>query len=123
MSALPLSAAELVQMRSTVSTYLAGTAVIQTYSSTADGSGGYTDAYAASATVAARLAPIQVAAKEQWLAGRTAEVQFFQLTVPNTTTVDERDQVVFNSVTYEVLEVESRVPWDLDHRVTLVKVD
>lgn len=109
-------------MRSTVSTYLAGTAVIQSYSSTADGSGGYTDAYTASATVSARIAPLHDGA-EQLLAGRVAEVQRYMLTVPFGTSMDERDQVVFNSVTYEVIEVESRIPWHLDRRVTVAVVD
>lgn len=122
MSALPLSAGELVQMRATVSTYLAGTAVIQTYASTADGSGGVTDAYTASATVIARIAPMHDGA-ESLVAGRVAEVQRYQLTVPFGSSVDERDRVVFNSITYEVVEVESRVPWHLDRRVTMTVVD
>jgi len=123
MSALPLSAGELVQMRATVNAYLAGTAIIQSYSSTADGAGGATDTYTAAATVTARIAPMRQLSGEQALAGRVAYVQQYQLTVPNTTTIDEKDRVVFNSVTYEVAEVNSRVPWDLDVRAAVTEAD
>ena len=119
---LPLASGELAWMRSTVSTYLAGTAIIQTYSSATDSQGGYTDTFTASATVSARLAPIHDGAEAN-VAGREAETARYMLTVPSTTTIDERDRVSYNSVVYEVVEFEDRTPWHLDHRVVVIRVD
>ena len=119
---LSLSSAELVQMRHTLETYLPGTAVVHAATKTADAQGGYEWVYAASSTVDARLAP-DGPASEEGLAGRLAEVQQYTLTVPNTTTLDEDDRVVYNSETYEVVAVLNHVPWDLDRRVRVVRVD
>ena len=118
---LPLSTAELVQMRHTLETYLPGTAVVHAATKTADAQGGYEWVYAASSTVDARIAPDS--GSEEAVGGRLAEVQQYTLTVPNTTTIDEDDRVVYNSETYEVVAVLNHVPWDLDRRVRVVRVD
>lgn len=123
MSDLPLSTGELVQMRHTADTYLAGTAVIHTATKTSDGQGGYTWAYAASGTVAARLSPEVLRGDEVVVGGRLAEVSPWILTVPAATSIDEDDRVVYNSITYEVSEVLTGIPWEISRRVRLVEVD
>lgn len=123
MADLPLSAAELTQMRHTVSQHLAGTAVIHTKTAAADGQGGQTWTYAASGTVDARLSPIERGRGEQSLADRAAVVSDWILTIPYHTSADEDDRVVYDSVTYEVAEVMTRVPTELARRLRLVEVD
>ena len=120
---LPLSTAELVQMRHTADTYLAGTAVIHTATKTADGQGGYSWAYAASGTVDARLSPEQLRGGENAVGSRLAETSPWILTVPASTSIDEDDRVVYNAVTYEVSEVLTWVPWEISRRVRLTEVD
>lgn len=121
---LPLSTAELVQMRHTADTYLAGTAVIHTATKTADGQGGYTWTYAATGTVDARLSPEdQRSGGEPIVGSRVAEVAPWILTVPASTSIDEDDRVVYNTVTYEVSEVLTCIPWEISRRVRLMEVD
>lgn len=123
MADLPLSAGELSSMRHTSDVYLAGTAVIQAATRTSDGQGGETWAYAASGTVAARLAPEGLRGGENTVGGRVAEVSPWILTVPFDTTIDEDDRVVFAAVTYEVSEVLTRTPEEIARRVRVVEVD
>ena len=118
-----LTAAELARMRDTLELSLPGTAVIQTRTTVGDSQGGYTQTYAAASTVDARLSPEALRGFEGELAGRVAEVSPWLLTVPSTTTVGETDRVVYDSVTYEVTEVLTRVPWDLCVRARLTEVD
>jgi len=119
---LPLFAGELVWARNTVEAFLAGTAVIYTDTRTSDGQGGYTQAYAASGTVSARVAAAttdQFGGQELQVGGRYMEIGSRVMTVPYNTTIDTTDQVVFNSVTYEVVEVYDRTPETLGLRVRL----
>ena len=108
-------------MRHTVEAYLAGTAVIQTATKTSDSQGGQVWTYAASGTVDARLSPLQ--GDEVQLAERIAEVNAQILTIPNATSIDADDRVVYDSLTYEVKHVATRVPWELSRRVFVVEVD
>ena len=120
---LPLSTAELVQMRHTADAYLPGTAVIHTATKAGDGQGGYTWTYAATGTVDARLSPEMLRGDEATVGSRVAEVSPWILTVPNGTSIDEDDRVVYNTVTYEVSEVLRWTPWEISRRVRLTEVD
>ncbi len=120
---LPLSAGELHSMRHTSDTFLAGTAVIHTATRASDGQGGETWTYAASGTVAARLAPEGLRGGENIVGGRVVEVSPWILTVPFDTTIDEDDRVIYAGVTYEVSEVLTRTPEEIARRVRVVEVD
>lgn len=120
---LALTDGELVQMRTEVDLTLPGTAIIQTRTTGADGQGGYIQTYAASATVDARLSPEGLRGMEGEMAGRVAEVSPWILTLPAETSITETARVVYNSVTFEVVEVMSRTPWELSKRVRLMEVD
>ncbi len=117
---LPLSAGEIVWCRNTTSTYLAGTAILSAYTQTPDSAGGHTDTYTAYGTSDARLAPIG-ARDEHLVAGRTAEVAYWILTLPATTTVNEKDRVSYNSRTYEIETVITRSPEELSRRAVCVE--
>lgn len=123
MADIPLAVGELTAMRATVNSHLAGTAVLQQPTFTSDGQGGQTTSYADAGTVDARLAPETTRGGEQDLAGRVAEVSSWILTVPAHTTVNETWRVVYESVTYEVDEVLTRVPEELGRRVRVSEVD
>lgn len=118
---LPLSAAELSQMRGELEQTLPGTAVIKTATKTSDQQGGYAWTYAASGTVDARLSPESLRGGEPVIGDRITEVSQWILTVPQATSIDEDDHVVYDSVTYEVSEVLTRVPWEISRRVRLVE--
>ena len=120
---LPLASGELVKMRGELDQTLPGTAVIHTATRTADGQGGQTWAYAATGTVDARLSPEGNRGGEPIVGSRTAEVSPWILTVPQATAIDEDDRVVYDSVTYEVSEVLTRVPWEISRRVRVVEVN
>jgi head-tail adaptor len=110
-------------MRGELNDTLPGTAVIHSRTTTADGQGGYTQTFAASATVDARLSPEALRGGELAAGGRLAEVSPWILTVAAETSLDETMRVVYNSATYEVVEVLTRTPWELSRRVRLTEVD
>lgn len=84
--------------------------------------GGQTWTYTASGTVSARLAFVK-GGSEVELGGRVAEVSGLVLTVPAGTSIDEDDRVTYDSVTYEVDEVLTRVPEEIARRVRVREVD
>lgn len=117
-----LGTAEISLMRGTIDSALPGTAVVHTATKTADEMGGFTWAYAASGTVIARLSP-NGAADEPVVGDRVARVAPYVLTLPAETTIDEDDRVVYDGVTYEVVDVRDRTPWELSRRVLVEEVD
>ena len=117
---LPLATSELTQMRHTVEAYLPGTAVLHTATRASDSQGGQTWTYAASSTVDARLSP--VTGGEAEVAARISERNAYTLTIPWETSIDADDRAVYDSVTYEVIHVRDRTPWELSRRVFVVEV-
>lgn len=117
---LPLYTSELTPMRHTVETYLAGTAFIHSATRSSDSQGGQFWTYAASGTVDARLSP--ASGGEAELAARISERNAYMLTVPFETSIDADDRVVYDSVTYEVIHVADRTPWELSRRCMVVEV-
>lgn len=107
-------------MRHSVEAYLPGTAVIQTATRSSDSQGGQSWVYASSSTVDARLSP--VFGGEAELASRISERNAYVLTIPFETSIDADDRVVYDSVTYEVLQVRDRTPWELSRRVFVAEV-
>lgn len=107
-------------MRHAVETYLPGTAVISTATRSSDSQGGQFWTYAASGTVDARLSP--ATGGEAELASRVSERNVYILTLPFETAIDADDRVAYDSVTYEVVHVRDRTPWELSRRVWVVEV-
>ncbi|MDQ5960159.1 MAG: Head-tail adaptor protein [Pseudomonadota bacterium] len=103
-----LSASELAAMRATQAEALPGTAVISRNSPTSDGMGGWTDAWVAVGTVDARLAAAQESGAERLIADRIVGLDAWIITTPQGTDVTERDRVVIDSRTFEVVTV---LPW------------
>lgn len=122
MSDLPLTAGELTSMRTSLNSFLAGTAILLSPARVSDGQGGQTLTHTAAGTVDARLAPAE-RGNERELAGRLAEVSSWILTLPAHTTINEDWRVTYDSVTYEVDEVLTRVPEELGRRVRLREID
>ena len=122
---LALTTGEISLMRSEVNLALPGTAVLQTRTTSPDGQGGFTQTYAASSTVSARLSPspVQGVGVEAEIAARVAGRAMFVLTLAAETTVAATGRVVYNGVTYEVVDAQTRTPWELSHRVFLAEVD
>lgn len=120
---LALTAGELHLMRGELDQSLPGTAVILSRTATQDGQGGETWTYAASGTVDARLSPAGLQGFEGEAAGRLAELGSWVLTLPAATTVTETDRVTYDTVTYEVTEVLTRVPWEISRRCRVKEFD
>lgn len=124
---LPLSSGELTSARNTVNAFLnaAGTAVLYSPTKTSDGQGGYTQGFTAAGTVDARVAAASVdqfGGQNLRVGERYMEIGSRVMTVPYDTTIDPTYRVVFNSVTYEVVEVYDRTPETLAVRVRLRSV-
>lgn len=116
-----LSASELAAMRSTQNDTLPGTAVIMRNTPTADGMGGWTDAWAAVGTVDGRLAPAQESGAEQLIAGRIVGEDAWVITVPQGTDVTERDRVTISARTFEVVTALAW-SWETARRVVATEV-
>lgn len=121
---IPLSVEELVGMRGELNVTLPGTAIIRRHTVASDGQGGETWVYSGAGTVSARLSPeTSLRQAEAEIGGRMAETSSWILTVPAHTDINETDQVIYDSVTYEVSEVLTRVPWEISRRVRLEELD
>lgn len=119
---LALTTGELTQMRTTIRTILPGSAIVHTATEAGDGSGGVIQTFAAAGTYAARLMPEALRGDELNRGAAMREVSPWILTLPRATTIDEKDQVVYSGVTYEVIEVLDRHEWELSRRVRLMEV-
>ena len=116
-----LSAGELTAMRSEQSGTLPGTAVISRNSPTSDGMGGWTDAWAAVGTVLGRLAPASASGAERMVADRITGEDAWVITLPQGTDVTERDRVVIDSRTFEVVTPLAH-SWETARRVVATEV-
>lgn len=114
-----LSSGDLSSMRATLNQSLPGTAIILNPTAASDGQGGETWTYAAAGTFSARLSPGGLEAREEEMAGRVAERSSWTLTLPAHTPITERSRVQYDGVTYEVLNVAKRVPWEISRRVAV----
>jgi SPP1 family predicted phage head-tail adaptor len=116
-----LTANEISSMRTTASQALPGTAVIQRDTFVSDEGGGGSQTWAASGTVACRVAPIR--GDEREVAERISAEADYIITLPAETTIAEDDRVVISSETYEVQAIRDRDQWEITRRVEAAKVD
>lgn len=114
-----LTSGDLAWMRDTLGQSLPGTAVVLDPVAAADGQGGEAWTYVASGTFTARLSPGGLEAREEEVAGREAARSSWTLTLPAHAAITARSRVEYDGVSYEVLNVNKRVPWEISRRVAL----
>ena len=109
---------ELTAMRRAINDLLPGTCNILSLTRTADGQGGWTEAWGTATTgVSCRLDNVT---KREQLSG--AAVQHFTgwvLTVPYDTTVTVSNRVQVDGTQYNILGVDSGKSWPVSLRLTL----
>lgn len=116
-----LSTADLDALRATLNESLPETAQVQRVTRTSDGLGGYTEAWAAIATVACRVAPSGNTPAEQVVAERIQDRVLWTLTLPAGTDVTPADRIAVGSRTFEVIGVLAPRSFELATRVAAVE--
>lgn len=116
-----LSDAELAQIRADVALMLPDTCNILSPAGTADGYGGYTEAYGTvSAGVACRLDPIQ--GNEQVAGAAPQDFYRYMLTLPYGTAITIANKVVISTVEYKVVSVDAGKSWDTSRRCVVERL-
>lgn len=107
-------------MRSTQARAMPGSVVIERYTLTGDGRGGYTETWAAVATVDGRVYPMVRRGQAEIVAGGAviSDTSWFA-TVPVGTDVQARDRILYESRTWEVLRVNNDEMWQTAVRCEL----
>ena len=107
-----LTAAEIADMRSEQNGTMPDTVVVWRWTSASDGMGGEVETYAAVGTVTGRLGRVGNMGEESVIADRLTAADPWVITVPQTTTVYERDRLVVGSRTFEVEMVAEHAAWE-----------
>lgn len=124
MSDLPLTAGELVDMRTTANTLgLPGTAILLTPTLTSDGQGGQTATWGTAGTVSARFAFHKDGAETN-VGDRLTKVASWIVTVPAFTSLAETARIreAGSGVEYEVVEVLPFPAHEVSRRVRVREV-
>ena len=119
---MTLTASDLACMRSAIADTLPGTAVISRSTQSSDGMGGVIDTYANVGTVACRVSP-QGAGLEDIVGGEFVAATGWVITVPQGTSVTERDRVLHSGNTYEIIRTSSPRSYDTCTRLFCNEVD
>lgn len=115
---------DLAWMQGLQGAALPGSAILQRATMTPDGMGGFTEAWAAVGTVAARVytqASRALAEGEQG-AQIVSETRWF-LTLPVGTQVTAADRITVSGVVFEVTEVNNAQDWRTAVRCSVTKLD
>jgi head-tail adaptor len=114
-----LSASELSDMRDIEELAMSSTAIIQRYTLTSDGMGGYSEAWANVGTVTCDLWPINQRGDREGVSngGQPISKANWYVTVPFDTTITAKDRVSIDSRTFEVIFVPNSESWLTAKRV------
>ncbi len=98
-----LSTSQLSQIRETRNGLMPGTAIIYRYALTADGMGGYSEAWAAAGTVDCYLWQIsRTSMRERITGGQVTQTGDWYIEVPHDTVVTAKDWLEVSGRTYQV---------------------
>lgn len=108
-------------MRAVVEELMPDTCNILTVAFTADGAGGWSEAWGTvTASVACRIDPIS--GKEQYAGGAVEPFHRFVLTVPYDTTLLPANRIQHNSFIYNVISVDYDKSWAVSKRAIVERV-
>jgi head-tail adaptor len=118
-----ISAAELTAMRGDLTASMPSQVVIERVTLTSDGMGGQTEAWAPVGTVVARVSPRSVASGlDDIIGGQVLNQTPWMVTVPVGTSVTERDRVVYEAQTFEVIRTNAPRSFDTCVRLECMEV-
>lgn len=117
-----LTAGELAQMQATQTAALPGTVVIERYALTADGMGGYSEAWTAAGTVQGRIYPAS-GGSERVTGGQPASSVQWWGTFPVGTSLTAKDRLRYAGRTFEVLAVNNGEMWQTAVRAELLSLN
>jgi head-tail adaptor len=113
-----LTTADLTAMRTALEASLPDTATISRLTRTADGAGGYTEAWATTGSaVACRVSPTGSQAAERQVAAKLAAVAPWTVTLPAETDVTTSDRILTGGRTLQVEAVMAPRSWEVSRRV------
>lgn len=115
-----ISNGDLTWMRATQELAQPGTVVIERYTYTSDGQGGYSEVWAAVGTAVGRISPMVRRGASEIVAGAQviSETSWFA-TFPVGTNVTAKDRLRYNSRTWEVMRVNNDEMWQTAVRCEL----
>ena len=116
-----ISAAELTTMRSDLTASMPSQVTIERVTLTSDGMGGQTEAWATVGTALARVSPTG-AGLDDIVGGEVLNQTPWVVTVPVGTSVTERDRVVYEAQTFEVIRTNAPRSWDTCVRLECMEV-
>jgi head-tail adaptor len=116
-----ISAAELTAMRSDLTASMPSQVVIERVTLTSDGMGGQTETWAPVGTVVARVSP-RGAGLDDIIGGEVLNQTPWMVTVPVGTSVTERDRVVYEAQTFEVIRTNAPRSFDTCVRLECMEV-
>lgn len=99
-----LSSAELAAVRNVQASTMRDVAIVKRVTQTADGAGGFTEAWATAYTTVCRIAPAGNR-DLQTLASRLNDKAAWRITVPQSTDVTEADRIEVGARSFEILQV------------------
>lgn len=102
-----LSASDLAYMRGLQNQAMPGTVVIERYTLTSDGAGGYTETWTAAGTVTGRIYPRRMQGEERITGGQVVSETDWFATLPVGTVIDARDRLLYDNRTWEVVRVNN----------------
>lgn len=102
-----LTASDLAFMQATQQEAMPGTVVIQRYTFTGDGQGGFYEAWHGAGTVIGRVYPMRVQGLESEGGGQLISETRWFATLPNGTEVHPQDRLSYQSRTWEVVRVNN----------------
>lgn len=112
-----LTAGDIAAMRGTAESALPDTATLERLTSTSDGGGGFTEAWATQgAAIPCRIAPLG-GGEGGNAGGRVSDETSHVVSLPAETDVTESDRLVIAGRTYEVTVVRERGEWEISRRV------
>lgn len=103
---MPLTTGQVAQFRTVANRFLTDTCSIQTYTAVSDSEGGQTDTWNTTQTgVPCRVSATGLTPDERALAGRVTTERLYAATLPQGTTITNRDRIVWSGNTLEVISV------------------
>jgi SPP1 family predicted phage head-tail adaptor len=117
-----LTTAEISAMRTIQESALPDTVVIQRYTTAPDGMGGQIETWSAAGTVDGRVGASGLNTVEQEIAAKLTETTVYVVTIPQSTTIYERDRFVISSRTFEVRSIIDHEAWETARRCVAVEV-
>jgi head-tail adaptor len=116
-----ITASELTAMRADLTASMPGTVTVSRVTLTSDGMGGQSESWATVGTAVARVSP-NGAGLDDIVGGEVINQTPWVVTLPAGTSVTERDRLVYEGQTFEVIRTNNPRSWDTCIRCECMEV-